>query len=73
MRLDGEPARSSRPDHIPSVARGIGTVRLKDHLGQVQPDCANFRHERLVQVLIDVSILAHQGREGASTPSGLID
>src|SRR5690606_6065480 len=42
---------------------------LKHILRQIQTDNANLFHGRLLQKVINVSILAHRCRRGASTPS----
>ena len=43
---------------------------LEDALRQIQTDRANLTHGRLPRVMFNTSTLAHQGRWGASTPSG---
>ena len=55
------------------MTRGIDAVRLKNMLGDIQPNDANFQHGRLPQVVINTSTVAQQGRRGASTPSPLAD
>src|SRR6185437_8512079 len=44
-------------------------MHLEHVLRQIQPDCANFRHGRLRQVMINDTTLAQRCRKGASTPS----
>jgi hypothetical protein len=52
------------------AAGSIRAMRLKDRLGQVEPDCDNLFHGRLLcSGVLNTSTLAHRCRRGASTPS----
>ncbi|MCM3681278.1 hypothetical protein, partial [Sphingomonas paucimobilis] len=42
---------------------------LKNRLGQIDADCANLAHGRLLQWCFNTSTLAHRCRQGASTPT----
>src|SRR5665213_1807275 len=45
-------------------------MRLKNRLGQIKADCANFTHGRLLcSGVFNTSTLALRCRQGASTPS----
>ena len=57
-------------EHDPAAR--IRTVNLKNRLGQIDADCANLAHGRLLQWCFNTSTLAHRCRQGASTPTLLI-
>jgi hypothetical protein len=69
--------RSEEPQHLTApqllahhrMPGRIGTVHLKNQLGQIQTNRANLIHGRLLFGNSKIPTLAHQGREGASTPS----
>lgn len=48
-----------------------GAVRVKRTLGDIQPDCGNLRRGRLLQVVFNISTMAHRCRRGPPTPSSL--